>query len=168
MIFREQIEIAAEEGVDLILGETFSWTEEALIAQEEINRVGIPSVMNMAIFASNSQGQKDHTNDGHSPGDCLRQLQDAGAAVTGFNCFRGPATTMPLLQQAIDAGLKGPFAALPMGYRTCEHHVTHWSMEQDGDHFPGLEKHLCDRHEWAQFAVDCAELRAKHDSNVAP
>ena len=50
----------------------------------------------------------------------------------------------------------GPFAAVPMGYRTCDKHVTHWSIEPEGEHFPGLEKHLCDRYEWANFAVDCS------------
>merc|ERR1719160_677811 len=54
-IFREQIDIAQSEGVDVILAETFSWAEEALIATEEIKAAGLPSIVNMAIFARNSQ-----------------------------------------------------------------------------------------------------------------
>lgn len=165
-IIRDQIDIAVSEGVDLILGETFSWHEEALIALEEIQARGLPSIINMAIFAHNAQGQKDRTNDGLTVPECFRQLKAAGAEVVGLNCWRGPATTLPLLKESIAAGVSGPFAAVPMGYRTCEKHVTTWSMEQHGDHFPGLEKHLCDRQEWADFAVDCANLRAQDDQDV--
>lgn len=32
-------------------------------------------------------------------------------------------------------------------------------MEQHDDHFPALEKHLCDRKEWSDFAVSCAQLK---------
>merc|ERR1712139_308913 len=88
--------------------------------------------------------------------------------VVGLNCFRGPATTLPLLEQAIAAQVSGPFAAVPMGYRTCDKHVTHWSLEQEGDHFPAMEKHLCDREQWAQFAVDCANLTALGNEDVKP
>jgi betaine-homocysteine S-methyltransferase len=167
-IFREQIDIAKAEGVDVILAETFSWADEALIATEEIKAAGLPSIVNMAIFAENSKGQKDHTNDGLTVPECLKKLQDEGATVAGLNCFRGPNTTLPLLQQSVAAGLKGPFAALPMGYRTDEQNVTHWSIEPEGEHFPGLEKWLCDRYDWARFAVDCAELRAHGNDTSSP
>jgi len=167
-IFREQIEIAKAEGVDLILGETFSWAEEALIATEEILASGLPSIVNMAIFARNSMGQKDRTNEGLTVPECFQQLKAAGAAVVGLNCWRGPATTLPLLQDAIAAGVSGPFAAVPMGYRTCEENVTTWSLEPEGDHFPALEKHLCDRQDWADFAVNCAKLRATDNPNGSP
>lgn len=159
-IFREQIQLALSEGVDLILAETFSWAEEACIAAQEISAAGLPSIVNMAIFSRTAQGQQDCTNDGLTVSSCFQQLQKEGATVVGLNCFRGPATTLPLLREVVEAGNVGPLAAIPMGYRTDNKNVTHWSMEQHGDHFPGLEKHLCDRTQWAQFAVECSQMRA--------
>lgn len=159
-IFREQVNFAASEGVDLILAETFSWTEEAVIATEEIQRAGLPSIVNMAIFGKNSHGQEDCTNDGQTVAECFRQIQAAGADVVGLNCWRGPMTTVPLLEQAIAEGVSGPFAAVPMGYRTTKEKPTIWALTKGGDHFPALEQELCDREQWAQFALDCNSLRA--------
>ena len=93
--------------MDCVVAETFSWAEEAAIATEECNRLGLPSIVNMALFAENKQGQVDHTNDGYSVPDCFKYLKDIGATVVGLNCFRGPATTLPLLQQAVTAGVSG-------------------------------------------------------------
>jgi len=152
----------------LILGETFSWAEEALIALEEIEAAGLPSIINMSLFAHNAQGQKDRTNDGLTTAECFQKLKDAGATVVGLNCFRGPATTLPLLHEAIAAGVSGPFAAVPMGYRTCEHKATHWALTTQAEHFPELEKHLCDRKEWADFAVDCNNLRTNDGQGGSP
>ena len=42
---------------------------------------------------------------------------DAGAAVVGLNCSRGPATMMPLLER-IRAAVDIPIAAQPVPYRT--------------------------------------------------
>merc|ERR1712232_1454511 len=92
----------------------------------------------------------------------------------GLNCFRGPATTLPLLAQAQVEGVEGPFAAVPMGYRTgCSHgsprnpgspedgYQTHWQIIKDTvtpGHFQSLEQHLCDRQQWAQFAIDAKAM----------
>ena len=41
-MFEEQVGWAVDAGVDFIIGETFSWGEEALIALEVIGEPGCP------------------------------------------------------------------------------------------------------------------------------
>ena len=48
-MFDEQVGWAAEAGVDFVIGETFSWGEEALIALEAIKETGLPAVITLAI-----------------------------------------------------------------------------------------------------------------------
>ena len=33
--------------------------------------------------------------------DAIKRLEDAGAAVVGFNCGRGPETMLPLIREAV-------------------------------------------------------------------
>ncbi len=51
-MYREMIKWAKEEGADLIVGETMYYFEEAKIALEEIQLAGLPSIINVAIFAN--------------------------------------------------------------------------------------------------------------------
>jgi betaine-homocysteine S-methyltransferase len=124
-----------------------------VVATEECHKFGLPAVVNMAIH------EHGKTMDGDSVTECFQKLKAAGAEVVGLNCFRGPLTTLPLIAQAKADGVSGPFAAVPMGYRTGggTGYETHWQMIKDsatpGD-FGGLEQQLCDRQQWAQFARD--------------
>src|SRR5687768_6947243 len=47
-MFEEQVGWAVEAGADFIIGETFSWTDEALTALEVIRAAGMPSVITFA------------------------------------------------------------------------------------------------------------------------
>src|SRR5215210_1300444 len=47
-MFEEQVAWAVDAGVDFIIGETFSWAQEALIALEVINATGLPAVITLA------------------------------------------------------------------------------------------------------------------------
>src|ERR671917_748636 len=48
-MFEEQVGWAVEAGVDFVIGETFSYAEEALIALETIKQTGLPAVITLAI-----------------------------------------------------------------------------------------------------------------------
>ncbi len=100
-----------EAGVDMVVGETFSWGEEALIALDVIRETGLPSVITLSIHRA------PEVREGWSPEETCRRLADAGADVVGVNCIRGPKTMLPLLG-AIRAAVDCHVAALPVPYRT--------------------------------------------------
>src|SRR5207237_10700143 len=100
-------------GVDSIVGETFSYAEEALIALEVIKAAGLPSVMTVAVHRT------PVTRDGWTPEEACRRLADAGADVVGLNCSRGPRTMLPLVARVREA-VDVPVAALPVTYRTTD------------------------------------------------
>src|ERR687896_1403122 len=110
-MFEEQVGWAVEAGVDYVIGETFSWGEEALIALDVIKQSGKPAVITLAIH------QQPETREGWSPEDACRRLEAAGADVVGLNCIRGPETMLPLLRP-IRERVSGYVAALPVPYRT--------------------------------------------------
>jgi betaine-homocysteine S-methyltransferase len=158
-MFDEQVGWAAEAGVDLIVGETFSWGEEALIALEAIVQTGIPSVITLSIH------QEGVTPEGWSPEDACKRLEDAGADVVGLNCARGPGTMLPLIER-IRHAVDGHVAALPVPYRTNDAEPTfqslqdpHYSDFPDGRPFPvALDPFTCNRYELADFTRRAREL----------
>ena len=83
-MFEEQVGWAVDAGVDFIIGETFSWAEEALLALDVIKETGLPAVITLAIHRA------PDTREGWTPEDACKRLEDAGAAVVGLNCIRGP------------------------------------------------------------------------------
>ena len=92
-MFEEQVGWAVDAGVDYIIGETFSYAAEALIALDVIKRAKQTAVITLAMH------QADVTRENWSVADACKRLADAGADVVGLNCIRGPATMMPLLRQ---------------------------------------------------------------------
>jgi betaine-homocysteine S-methyltransferase len=151
-MFDEQVGWAAEAGVDYIVGETYSWGEEALIALEAIRAAKKPAVITLAMH------QEDVTREGWSAADACRRLADAGADVVGLNCIRGPETMMPLLRE-VRAAVKTHVAALPVPYRTHAKEPsfqslrdTHWHGEWGSRPFPtALDPFMCNRFEIADF-----------------
>ena len=161
-MFEEQVGWAQEAGVDFIIGETFSWGEEALLATEVIKQTGLPAVITYAIH------RQPATREGWSPAEACKRLEDAGADVVGLNCTRGPRTMLPLLGAIRDA-VDVPVAALPVPYRTHEAEPSfqsltdeHYSDFPAGRPFPtALDPFTCNRYEIADFA------RAAHDLGVS-
>ncbi|KAI8520851.1 hypothetical protein Bbelb_006050 [Branchiostoma belcheri] len=156
-IFKEQIEWAVEEGADFIVGETYGFLGEAMLALECIKDYGkgLPAVVTMVIHRD-----ADHVADGHSIVDAMKALEKAGAAVVGFNCARGPFTTLPLVEK-VKAQVKVPVAALPVLYRTDEEHPTMQSFTnyKGSRAFPvDLDAFLCSRTMIAEFGQRCREL----------
>jgi betaine-homocysteine S-methyltransferase len=158
-MFDEQVGWAVDAGVDYIIAETFSYGEEALIALEAVKAAGVPAVVTMAIH------QEGVTLEGWSPAEICRRLEDAGAAVVGLNCARGPQTMLPLLAE-IRKAVKGYVAALPVPYRTRDAEPTFQSLRDpactiipDGRPFPtALDPFTCNRFEIAEFARQAHEL----------
>ena len=151
-MFEEQVGWAAEAGVDFVIGETFSWLDEALLATSVIKEAGLTAVVMMTVH------RHGRAREGASPAEACRQLEAAGADVVGLNCARGPATMLPLLEE-VRRAVTVPVAGLPVPYRTTEHHPTFQSLEDGGARaFPtGLDPFTCSRYEIADFtrrAVD--------------
>jgi betaine-homocysteine S-methyltransferase len=152
-MFEEQVGWAVDAGVDFVIGETFTWGEEALIALETIKAAGLPAVMTLAIH------QPGDTREGWSPEDACKRLEDAGADVVGLNCSRGPRTMLPLLER-IRAAVGGHVAALPVPYRTSDGQPTFQSLRDPGYRLPddmpfptALDPFTCSRYEIAEFAA---------------
>jgi betaine-homocysteine S-methyltransferase len=120
-MFDEQVAWAVDAGVDYVIGETFSWAEEALLALEAIKGTGLPAVITLAMH------QDPVTRDGVLPEEACKRLEEAGAAVVGLNCIRGPRTMMPMLK-AVREACSGHVAALPVPYRTTEAEPTFQSL----------------------------------------
>ncbi len=62
--FDEQLAVQVDEGVDFIIGETFSWLGEALIAVERAKKTGLPTMVTICFE------NKDETADGKSCSCC--------------------------------------------------------------------------------------------------
>jgi len=151
-MFEEQVGWAMEAGVDFIIGETFSWGQEALIALDVIKKAGATAVITLAMH------QEEVTREQWSVADACARLADAGADVVGLNCIRGPATMMPLLRE-VRARVPTHLAALPVPFRTTESQPSfqslrdaHWHPPEGARPFPvALDPFTCNRFEIADF-----------------
>jgi len=147
--YEEQLAWAAEEGVDFVIAETNDYVGEALIGLEVCQALGLPA---MVTFAS---VQPATTYDGYDYVEACRVLADAGAAIVGLNCSRGPETMLPLLER-IRAAVDVPVAAQPVPFHTTAAVPAFESLEDaEGRHlFPiQLEPFQCTRFEMAEFAL---------------
>src|SRR5256885_340284 len=94
-IFDEQIGWAVDAGVDFIVGETYSFGAEALLALEAIKRAGKPAVITLSV------PREGRLREGWTAAQTCRRLQDRGADVVGMNGARGPATPRPLPRRIV-------------------------------------------------------------------
>jgi betaine-homocysteine S-methyltransferase len=162
-IFDEQIGWAVDAGVDFIVGETYSWGGEALLALEAIRRSGKPAVITLAV------PREGMMREGWRVGDTARRLEAAGADVVGLNCSRGPVTMMPLLQE-VRSAVRCHVAALPVPYRTTPAEPTFQSLNDphckvipDSRPFPAaLDPFVCNRYEIAQFGREAYDLGVRY------
>lgn len=153
-MFEEQVAWAAEAGVDFMIGETFAFAEEALIATDVIKQAGLPAVITLAVH------QQPTTRDGLTPEEACRRIEQAGADVVGMNCIRGPRTMLPMLA-AIREAVSCHVAALPVPYRTTPAQPSFQSLRDpdydglpDGRPFPtALDPFTCNRYEIADFTT---------------
>ena len=148
---------AADAGVDFIIGETFSFYEEALLALEVIREAGAESVITLAVH-------REGLRDDYTVPEACRRLRDAGADVVGLNCIRGPWTMLPVLED-IAKVVESPLAALPVPYRTTPEAVNFQALTDPGcDCIPdrafptALDNLTCNRYEIAEFARQALAL----------
>ena len=151
--FDEQLDVQISEGVDFIIGETFGYTQEALLALDVIKQAGQVAVITLAAH-------KGRTREGWSWANAARRLEQAGADVVGLNCTRGPASMLPLLAEMRKA-VKCHMAALPVPYRTTRSRPSFQSLTDygcgclpGGHAFPiALDPFTCNRFEIAEFGT---------------
>ena len=158
--FEEQVSWAAEAGVDFVIAETFGWAGEALLALEAIRAAGLPAVVTFAVHREGT------LRDVASPADACRQAEQAGAAVVGLNCIRGPRTMLPLLGPIV-ASVSCPVAALPVPYRTTEEQPSMQALRDPArggaQAFPtALDPFTCTRLELGEFATAALALGVRY------
>jgi len=146
--FDEQLAVQVDEGVDFIIGETFSWVGEALIAVERARKTGLP-VMVTICFEN-----KDETAEGMSAADSAKTLLDAGADIVGMNCLRPPEHTLPHMEEMRRA-VSGYLACQPIAYRTPKEQPDFSSLPE----FPlGLDPLQLTRREMGEYARQAHEI----------
>jgi len=159
----EQALWAAEAGVDFIIGETYSWLGETLMALEAIRATGKPAVITLAMHRDGVM------REGMAMDEACRRLEDAGADVVGLNCSRGPLTMLPALERIRNA-VACHVAALPVPYRTTPEQPTFQSLMDpgcdcipDGRPFPvALDPFTCNRFEIADFTRAASRLGVRY------
>jgi betaine-homocysteine S-methyltransferase len=146
--FDEQLDVQISEGIDFVIGETFSWLGEALLAVERAKRTNLPVMVTMSFE------NEDVTPDGKSAADCARSLVDAGADIVGLNCLRSPEYTLPLAAEMRRA-VKAYIACQPVAYRTTHDHRDFTSLPAFPDQ---LDPYQLSRHEMADYATKARDL----------
>lgn len=106
--FRAQAAVLAEEGVDLIVLETFRQPEELRLALEGA-RAGTRGAV--PILASVSFDAFGTMSDGTGPEDMARMLREWGADALGVNCADGPAGVYEMATRMLGVDL--PVVAQP-------------------------------------------------------
>jgi len=110
--FREQAAVLADEGVDLIVLETFRQPEELHIALEGARE----AARTTPILACVSFDAFGTMADGTGPEETARRLADWGADAIGVNCADGPAGVYDMATRMLAADLPvvaEPNAGLP-------------------------------------------------------
>jgi methionine synthase I (cobalamin-dependent)/5,10-methylenetetrahydrofolate reductase len=106
--FREQIAALNEEGVDLLILETFGYLEElhqAILAARDVNPK-LPVVAQVTI------DEDGNCLDGSSPEHYGPQIEAWGADVVGCNCSVGPVAMLDALER-VRAVTTAPLSAQP-------------------------------------------------------
>lgn len=160
-MFEEMVGWAIEEGADMLIGETFYYAGEALVALEVMKQSGLPCVVTLAPMAAN------RLMDGLGIVETCQRLEQAGADVVGMNCFRGPEIMLKdlkLIRQAVSCHVAG----LPVPYRTTKEEPTFFNLsDQNGCHCPSphgrtfptaLDPLYANRYEIGSFAKRAFEM----------
>jgi betaine-homocysteine S-methyltransferase len=146
--FDEQLRVQVDEGVDFIVGETFSWLGEALLAVERAKKTGLP-VMVTICFEN-----KDQTMEGQGAADSAKALLDAGADIVGMNCLRPPEHMLGPMEEMRKA-VDGFLACQPVGFRTPKDKPDFTSLPE----FPyALDPLQLNRKEMGDYAARAKEI----------
>ncbi|KAK3098966.1 hypothetical protein FSP39_024758, partial [Pinctada imbricata] len=120
---------------------------------------GLPAVITMTAYIP------DVTTDDVPFPEACRKLEEAGAAVVGLNCGRGPATMLPLIKE-IRKECKGPVAAVPVPYRCTDESRTFQSLKDPvtGERlYPtNISCFECNRSDIRKFAEEAKNIGVKY------
>src|SRR5213592_3627865 len=140
---------------DFWIGETFSFTAEALLFVERAKATGLPVMATMCF-----ERLPARSYEGDTPGGSAKRLADAGADIVGVNCLNGPAQQLPIAVEMVEAVAGAvPVASQPVGYGTtdAEADFTAWPE------FPyGLTPKTLARGELAAFAADARDAGVRY------
>jgi methionine synthase I (cobalamin-dependent)/5,10-methylenetetrahydrofolate reductase len=106
--FRAQIEVLAENGVDLLILETFGYLEEihqAMLAARDVSS-------KLPIVAQVTIDEDGNCLDGSDPQTFVSRLEEWGADVIGCNCSVGPVAMLDAMEK-VRAATSLPLAAQP-------------------------------------------------------
>jgi betaine-homocysteine S-methyltransferase len=141
-LLTEQTRLLTEAGVDFLILETFFHLEEMLIAIECARASGLPLIAAMSF-----RPRLDQSSDGHSPGECAREMAAAGADLVGANCEQEPKRMLAVLRE-MRAAVDVPLAAQPAAFRTTDETPCFTRLPQFPDE---LETIQASREEFSDF-----------------
>ena len=126
-IYREQIEVLAEAGADLLVAETMLSVDETACAVEAAK-----SVCDLPIFCSLTMEADGHLLFGGTAVEAVETLQALGASAVGLNCSVGP-DQLEVVVRSMKAVAQVPVIAKPnAGLPTMdERGQAHYSMDPD-------------------------------------
>lgn len=110
-LFDDQLRLQMDEGIDFVIGETYSWLGEALIAAEAGKATGLPVMVTMA------PDNNPNSLEGYPPAESAKRLEAAGVDIVGLNCLRDPEHTLPFMEQ-IRAAVSCSVACQPAGFHS--------------------------------------------------
>jgi betaine-homocysteine S-methyltransferase len=140
---------------DFWIGETFSYTGEALLFVERAKATGLPVMATMCF-----ERLPARSYEGDTPGESARRLADAGADIVGVNCLNGPTQQLPIAVEMVHAVAGAvPVASQPVGYATTDDSADFTSWPE----FPyGLTPKTLARAELAAFAGDARDAGVRY------
>ena len=147
-LFEQQLALQMEEGIDFVIGETYSYLGEALVAVEAAKQTGLPVMVTMA------PDNNPRSLEGYTQAECARRLEAAGADIVGLNCLRDPETTLPLLQEVRDA-VSCYVACQPAGYHS---HPEHPNFVSSAGFPLALDPMQLPRSVFGEFAVRARDM----------
>ncbi len=111
-VYKEQIRILADAGVDLLVGETLLSVDEALVILEAAKEIcDLPVMITLTVQESG------FTLYGSDAVDSIKKLQENGAAAVGLNCSVGPDQLAPIIAKMKEVAtipvIAKPNAGLP-------------------------------------------------------
>jgi betaine-homocysteine S-methyltransferase len=112
-LFRQQVALQKEEGVDFFIAETFHYLGEALLALQAVKEAGFPAMITFNFK------KPAVSRDGKSPAECARILEANGADIVGTNCGREPDRMLPLGEEMRRA-VKCHIAVQPAGFHSTD------------------------------------------------
>ena len=112
-VYKEQIRILVDAGVDLIGGETLLCVEEAQVILEAAKEVcDLPVMLTLTVQESG------FTLYGSNAVDSVKKLQEEGVAAVGLNCSVGPEQLVPIIASMKEVAtvpiIAKPNAGLPV------------------------------------------------------